>query len=679
MTWETLAASQIINTLGWTLAYSIWQIGLVAVVLFVLLRLVNPSAANFRYAVSVIALLISLALPVVTFVQLTGADKSVYASSTISSYDHANRSRDSDQIGDRSDIAATDRVQRGQAVRSTTALYSAVREFLGANLGAAMPFAVLLWFLGVAIFSCRLAGGLWQLRSYRQEGIEPLGVDWTSRFSLLCQSLKIGRRVELLRSTIVKTPIAIGIFRPFIIVPASAFLQISPSELETIIAHELIHIRRYDPLVNMVQSVVEALFFYHPCIWWISAKIRLEREFSADNAVIEAFGDSHIVYANALANLEEIRHLANKQMPRIATAANGGNLMQRIQRILKIKTEMKRANSAWSAGLAFVLISAVLTMVFSFNSTSLVNAQSKTGNRKVAIGFVSIPPLDRSENSPKDSASTAKILVEVLRAHKIPAIGFLNGSQVSDGEKMYPVRAEIAKMWRDEGFEIGVGGYQHIWFYDTPFDDYVANTEKNINIANKIVGDQGQSLHYFSYPYLNTGKSSEDRDRFESWLQGRGLTSVKYTVDNNEWMYSYVYDLARNDNDVNLMKETRMAFLDYMSKMFDHYETYSKVMFGRDIAQTMVLTPSRLVADSGHDLFGMIENRGYTFVSMSDAQSDPAYQTAEDFAGKSGISWFERWRMKQGQPLLDEPKVEPAVQKIWETKEIVKDIKKKVS
>jgi len=103
------------------------------------------------------------------------------------------------------------------------------------------------------------------------------------------------------------------------------------------------------------------------------------------------------------------------------------------------------------------------------------------------------------------------------------------------------------------------------------------------------------------------------------------------------------------------------------------------VMFGRDIAQTMVLTPSRLVADSGHDLFGMIENRGYTFVSMSDAQSDPAYQTAEDFAGKSGISWFERWRMKQGQPLLDEPKVEPAVQKIWETKKIIKDTKKKVS
>ena len=90
-----------------------------------------------------------------------------------------------------------------------------------------------------------------------------------------------------------------------------------------------------------------------------------------------------------------------------------------------------------------------------------------------------------------------------------------------------------------------------------------------------------------------------------------------------------------------------------------------------DIAQTMVLTPSRLVADSADDLFGMMEKRGYKFVSMSDAQGDPAYQTAESFAGHSGISWFERWRMKQGQPLLDEPKVDADVWKVWETKKPV--------
>ena len=292
--------------------------------------------------------------------------------------------------------------------------------------------------------------------------------------------------------------------------------------------------------------------------------------------------------------------------------------------------------------------------------------------------FVSIPPLDRSENPPKDSVATAKILVGTLKAHKVPAVGFINGSSVSDGDKIYPVRAEIVRMWRDEGFEVGLGGFNHLWFYDTPYDEYVANTEKNEAVARKIL--EGKTpIRYFSYPYLNTGKSSDEHKRFEEWLSQHGLASVKYTIDNNEWMYSYVYDLARNDNDLNLMQETQAAYLDYMSKMFDHYEAYSLDMFGRDIAQTMVLTPSRLVADTADRFFAMIEKRGYSFVPMSDAQSDPAYQTAEDFVGKAGISWFERWRMKEGKPLLDEPKVEPGVQKIWDAKKVVQGTKKKDS
>ena len=163
---------------------------------------------------------------------------------------------------------------------------------------------------------------------------------------------------------------------------------------------------------------------------------------------------------------------------------------------------------------------------------------------------------------------------------------------------------------------------------------------------------------------LNFNKN-EDHNKFEAWLKEQNLTSVKYTIDNNEWMYSYAYDMARNDNDVNTMKEIRTEFIAYMSKMFDHYETYSSEMFGRDIAQTMVLTPSRLVADSSDEFFGMMQKRGYQFVSMDEALKDEAYQTPENFVGKSGISWFERWQLAKGKKLLDEPKVDADVLKIW--------------
>ena len=677
MNWQIFTESRVVESLGWTLIHSFWQIGLVAAILVVLGLIVNRSAANLRYGVSVLALVISLTLPVVTFVQLSSSDAAGHffvGANERSGYEREPNEGERNIAGPA--LSTDSRASNDKGTATTWKLFAGLRAFLDRNLSSKMPFAVGMWLLGVALFSFRLCGGLWQLRRYKMHGIEHVDANWKHVFLALCEKLKIDRQIDLLRSNLVETPIAIGFFRPLIIVPTSAFLQISPRELETIIAHELIHIRRYDLLVNMIQSAIEVLFFYHPGIWWISKQIRLEREFATDSAVVDIFEGSHVVYANALANLEEIRHLANKQMPRIATAANGGNLMRRIQRILKIKTEMTRANSAWSAGLAIVLISAVLTVVFSFSSSSLVNAQGKTGNRKVAIGFVSIPPLDRSENPPKDSVATAKILVGTLKAHKVPAVGFINGSSVSDGDKIFPVRAEIVKMWHDEGLEIGVGGFNHLWFYDTSYDDYVANTEKNEVVARKIL--EGKTpIRYFSYPYLNTGRSSDDHSRFEAWLSQRGLASVKYTIDNNEWMYSYVYDLARNDNDLNLMQETQTAYLAYMSKMFDHYEAYSRDMFGRDIAQTMVLTPSRLVADTADRFFEMIEKRGYAFVTMDDAQSDPAYQTSEDFVGKAGISWFERWRMKEGKPLLDEPKVEPGVQKIWDAKKIVQGNKKK--
>jgi peptidoglycan/xylan/chitin deacetylase (PgdA/CDA1 family) len=342
--------------------------------------------------------------------------------------------------------------------------------------------------------------------------------------------------------------------------------------------------------------------------------------------------------------------------------------MKRIQRILQKETETSaHANSLWSVGLAFVLISAFLLTAFWGKNEVAVNAQSKKADKRMAIGFVSIPPVDRSENPPHDSFATAQLLIEKLKKHHVPAIGFLVGASVSDGSKLYPVRAEIVRNWRDAGFEVGIGGYKHIWFKNTPFDDYAANVEKNEAIAKKILGEKNQQLRYFSYPYLNTGKTNEDKERFENWLAARGLRSVKYTFDNQEWMYSFAYDAARKDNDINTMKEIRAEFLDYMAKMLRHYEAYSQEMFNRQIPQTMVLTPSRLVADTADELFGMLENQGYAFVSMDDAQSDEAYLSAESFAGvKSGISWFERWQLAQGKKLREEPEVSKSITDAWE-------------
>lgn len=667
MNWNILINSHIVENLGWTLLHSLWQIALVAVVLFLFLRVLNSVSANVRYFLAVFTLAFAVVLPVVTFINLeinsTSASfqkKSLSAKNAGRIEENFRRAEDSDYLTKTESQPVTAKNE------SVFASLESLQSYFNENFSAVLPFIVGLWLCGVAFFAFRLAGGVFQLHLYKTREISAPDDDWQSKFSVLCEKLKIRRNVKLLRSNLVETPIVVGFIKPLILVPASVFLQVSPRELETIIAHELVHIRRFDCLVNFAQSALEVLFFYHPCVWWISSVIRNEREFAVDESVIKSFGATRLIYANALANLEQLRHAANKTAPSVLVAANGGNLMQRISKILQKNTEKKRSASAWSALIALALISAVLLSVFSFTSGEFVNAQTKTKNRKLAIGFVSIPPLDRTENPPKDADATARLMIEKLKSHKIPAIGFVQGGMISDGEKLYPVRANIVRLWRDAGFEIGIGGYRHIWFYDTPFEEYVANVEKNERITKQILAEKNLSLRYFSYPFLNTGKTIEDKNRFEAWLNARGLKSVKYTVDNSEWLYSYAYDMARNDNDVNTMIEIRAAFLDYMTKMFDHYEAYSMDLFGRDINQTMVLTPSRLVADSADELFGMIQNRGYTFVSMEEAQKDEAYNTPENFVGKSGISWFERWTLTQNKKLLDEPRVNDFVQRIWD-------------
>jgi beta-lactamase regulating signal transducer with metallopeptidase domain len=670
MIWENLANSQLIENLGWTLLHSIWQIGFLAFWLFFTLRTLAKSSANSRYLFSLFALVLSFILPVMTFVWLSNDSAQPMQNFTNSDMKNTAIFELKPQPTEDFSLNKTVKIPDTKDKNFFVSIEDLQNDF-AASFSLLSPFLVGCWLLGMLLFAFRFVGGIRQLHIYKTRETLAPDRDWQENFSALRKKLKIKQTVKFLQSKIIETPMVIGCLKPIILIPASVFLQINPRELETIIAHELVHIRRYDYLVNFAQNITEILFFYHPAIWWISAQTRIERECACDDAVVQTLENSQVVYANALANLEELRQTARATTPSILVAANGGKLMKRIERIIRQKNTKKSVakNSLWSASFASALILALMLGIFSATTNLSVNAQKSLNvgkEKKIAVGFVSIPPVDRTENPPKDSEATARLLIEKLKAHRVPAIGFLQGAMISDGEKLFPVRANIVRLWRDAGFEIGIGNFKHVWFYDTPYDEYVGGVEKNEAVARRILAEKNLPLRYFSYPFLNTGKNADDRNRFEAWLQTRGLSAVKYTIDNQEWMYSYAYDMARNDNDINTMNEIRAEFLGYMTKMFDHYEAYSSEMFRRDINQTLVLTTSRLIADSADELFGMIENRGYRFVPIDEAQADEAYRTPENFYGKAGVSWFERWQLAQGKKLRAEPKVSKSVEDTWD-------------
>src|SRR6185295_3081242 len=148
--------------------------------------------------------------------------------------------------------------------------------------------------------------------------------------SRTAQRLGVRQAVAILQSTLVDVPAVVVVVRPLVLVPASALTGLSTRELEAVLAHELAHIRRHDYLVNLLQTTIETLFFYHPAVWWVSAQARQEREHCCDDLAVAACGDV-LTYARALTALEHLRGCEVQ----LAVAASGGSLLVRIQRLLR--------------------------------------------------------------------------------------------------------------------------------------------------------------------------------------------------------------------------------------------------------------------------------------------------------------------------------------------------------
>ena len=310
-TLEALLAQPLGQALGWSLLHFLWQGTLIAVTLAVLLALARNRSASLRYAMSCGALLLMTVAPIVT---LTRHDTAA---------------------------AATPEIQQGpvafeQVTPGAVAPDSGVAD-LSARFASwwqqrfhtLQPWMVLAWSIGVLLLSLRYLGGWAAAQRLKSRMIRPAPAEWQSTLDRLAARLRVTRPVRLLESAAVRVPSALGIWKPVVLVPAASLAGIAPRHLEALLAHELAHIRRHDYLVNLLQSAVETLLFYHPAVWWVSHRARLERENCCDDLAIAATGSAS-VFARALAELEERRASGL----RLQTAADGGGLRRRVVRLL---------------------------------------------------------------------------------------------------------------------------------------------------------------------------------------------------------------------------------------------------------------------------------------------------------------------------------------------------------
>jgi len=284
MSLQALAASVEVQAAAWALLHFVWQGAVIAALLWLLLAIVPRSQARGRYAASCLALGLLAVAPAATVWYMLAAHPAQASSRALAP--HA--------------------VEQG----SYTSLV-----------------LLALWAVGSALMALRLLWGVARLRRLVARAAPPPR-DWQNCLSQLALRMGVHQRVRLAISLQIDAPVVLGWLRPVILLPLAALTALPPASLEALLAHELGHVRRLDYLVNVVQSCVEALLFYHPAVHWVSRCMRIEREHCCDDVAIQITGEP-LRYARALADMEELR----ARLPEPALAANGGSLMARIERI----------------------------------------------------------------------------------------------------------------------------------------------------------------------------------------------------------------------------------------------------------------------------------------------------------------------------------------------------------
>ncbi len=359
--------------LGWALLHFLWQGAAVAMGLAVLLAAMRRRTSQARYIVCCAALTLMCLLPVATSIYCRPAPNvnqiaDIPLATTIVPADSPQVASDLDAtetalVRDEaltndsaaSNEAATISQAESPAAAGPTAEMMQVWE---GRLRTLIPWCVTVWLGGVFIRSLRLLVIWWRVQGMRRSGVTPVSPDVLAMVARLAARLRIARPVQLLHSTLVEVPTVIGWLRPVILLPVASLAGLSAFQLEAILVHELAHIRRWDYLINLLQNIAETLLFYHPAVWWVSGRIRQERENCCDDLAAALCAD-RVGYAEALVRMEELR----VPIGNLVLSARGGQLLPRVRRLLGA-SERDRLSPLWQSGAITLLVVAGMAAGF---------------------------------------------------------------------------------------------------------------------------------------------------------------------------------------------------------------------------------------------------------------------------------------------------------------------------
>ena len=383
----------LVERLGWVLVHSWWQFAAVAAVASVAVRVLRQGSAAARYGVLVGAMGLMVAGPVATWGWQQANEREIGDGSSITAVSERGVRPEDDAVRvpaddvvlpSRQDVSpapalVADAVVVPQSVDETPrveVVSTAGPSLLERTTAALRPWLawiVATWSVGVMLCSARPLFGWYTLRRLKRVGVSPVSNEVLAALGRVSKQLGLQHSARLLQSTLAQVPIVVGYFRPVILLPVTLVTSIPAAQLEAILAHELAHVRRHDFAVNLLQTLVETLFFYHPAVWWLSRRIRVEREHCCDDLVVRVLGN-RVEYGRALVAIEQLRGRSTV----LALGANDGSLLSRVRRIVGLKSD-QGVRSPWSLlSLVACCLAVVLAIgVFNFRGSAQAGNDSQ--------------------------------------------------------------------------------------------------------------------------------------------------------------------------------------------------------------------------------------------------------------------------------------------------------------
>lgn len=268
--------------------------------------------------------------------------------------------------------------------------------------------------------------------------------------------------------------------------------------------------------------------------------------------------------------------------------------------------------------------------------------------KKLCISIDDLPAVTYGTGkSGLEKEITEKLICTFLK-HRIPAIGFVVGKSVYKKARPDSGSLEMLELWLNNGCDLGNHTFSHPDFNSVQDQEYFNDILRGQVVVEPLLKAHGKTARYFRHPYLHTGRDSVSGRKLQRFLDEHGYTVSPVTIDNDDYIFAKAYHRAIANHDRAQALSIAECYLDYMEKQLLHFEEKSVEVFGRNIAQTLLLHASLLNADYLDALARIYTKHGYTFVSQEEVLNDPAYATGVRTYSKRGLSWIYRWGMSSG-------------------------------